>query len=40
MHSRQSDYINITDGKSTGHERVPWYWRFIAMTASWMVLGG
>ncbi|OSS48628.1 hypothetical protein B5807_06957 [Epicoccum nigrum] len=40
MHSSQSDYINITDGKSTGHERVPWYWRFIAMTASWMVLGG
>ncbi|KAF2999465.1 hypothetical protein E8E13_008213 [Curvularia kusanoi] len=40
MHSSQSEYINITDGKSSGHERVPWYWRFIAMTASWMVLGG
>ncbi|KAJ4988546.1 hypothetical protein SVAN01_06001 [Stagonosporopsis vannaccii] len=40
MHSSQGDYINITDGKSGGHERVPWYWRFIAMTASWMVLGG
>lgn len=40
MHSSQGDYINITDGKAGGRERVPWYWRFIAMVASWMILGG
>ncbi|KAH6644661.1 hypothetical protein C7974DRAFT_440205 [Boeremia exigua] len=40
MPSGQGDYINIPDGKAGDHERVPWYWRFIAMTASWMVLGG
>ncbi|KAF2622532.1 hypothetical protein BU25DRAFT_425697 [Macroventuria anomochaeta] len=40
MPSSQGDYINITDGKSRGLERTPWYWRFIAIAAFWMVLGG
>ncbi|KAF3043530.1 hypothetical protein E8E11_000731 [Didymella keratinophila] len=41
MPSSQGDYIHILDnGKPEGRERVPWYWRFIAMTASWMILGG
>ncbi|KAJ8116350.1 hypothetical protein OPT61_g2203 [Boeremia exigua] len=39
MPSSHGDYIHI-EGKPVDHERVPWYWRFIAMTASWMILGG
>ncbi|KAJ4320976.1 hypothetical protein N0V94_003153 [Neodidymelliopsis sp. IMI 364377] len=40
MPSISGDYINIGDGKSGGRERTPWYWRFIALAASWMILGG
>lgn len=40
MPSGQGDYVNITEGKSETHERTPWYWRSIALVASWMILGG
>ncbi|KZM20329.1 uncharacterized protein EKO05_0007037 [Ascochyta rabiei] len=40
MPSGQGDYVNIAEGKSETHERTPWYWRSIALAASWMILGG
>jgi hypothetical protein len=40
MRSESKRYINLS---SRDHERdspAPWYWRLIALAASWMILGG
>ncbi|OCL13650.1 hypothetical protein AOQ84DRAFT_371977 [Glonium stellatum] len=39
MHSQKHNYRNLDD-RNTERELVPWYWRFIALAASWMILGG
>jgi hypothetical protein len=33
-------YIHIGDERHDGTGRTPWYWRLIALAASWMILGG
>ena len=37
MRSPSKRYINL---HPDGRENTPWYWRFIALAASWMILGG
>ncbi|KAF1998426.1 hypothetical protein P154DRAFT_252294 [Amniculicola lignicola CBS 123094] len=39
MRSGSRSYINI-DALQHEREHTPWYWRLIALAASWMVLGG
>ncbi|KAF2277224.1 uncharacterized protein EI97DRAFT_313936 [Westerdykella ornata] len=42
--SSNKSYINLhgpqQDDRSSSSSWTPWYWRFIALAASWMVLGG
>jgi hypothetical protein len=42
--SRRSDsksYINVEAQNNDGERPpTPWYWRLIALVASWMILGG
>jgi hypothetical protein len=37
MRSPSKRYINL---HPDGRENIPWYWRSIALAASWMILGG
>lgn len=37
MRSTSKSYINL---QPDDRENTPWYWRFIALAASWMILGG
>ncbi|KAF2194893.1 hypothetical protein K469DRAFT_547967 [Zopfia rhizophila CBS 207.26] len=39
MRSKSKSYINL-HGLQNDREHTPWYWRFIALAASWMILGG
>ncbi|PSN75435.1 hypothetical protein BS50DRAFT_40122 [Corynespora cassiicola Philippines] len=39
MRSNSKRYINLS-GLQNDRENTPWYWRFIALAASWMILGG
>ncbi|KAF2259345.1 hypothetical protein CC78DRAFT_548426 [Lojkania enalia] len=39
LRSSSKSYINL-HGLQHDREYTPWYWRFIALTASWMILGG
>lgn len=39
MRSGSKRYINL-HGHHHNHEVTPWYWRLIALLASWMILGG
>jgi hypothetical protein len=38
--NNSKSYINIADERHDRRERTPWYWRLIALIASWMILGG
>ncbi|KAF2010931.1 hypothetical protein BU24DRAFT_466686 [Aaosphaeria arxii CBS 175.79] len=38
--SASKRYINLQDGSYNDREHTPWYWRLIALIASWMILGG
>jgi hypothetical protein len=40
MRSSNTSYINIGDEHHETTERAPWYWRAIALSASWMILAG
>lgn len=40
MRSSNKSYVNINDAGSERREGTPWYWRLIALAASWMILGG
>ncbi|KAF2657595.1 hypothetical protein K491DRAFT_594706 [Lophiostoma macrostomum CBS 122681] len=39
MRSNSKQYINL-DGEHDANNTTPWYWRAIALAASWMILGG
>ncbi|KAF2120247.1 hypothetical protein BDV96DRAFT_642092 [Lophiotrema nucula] len=39
MRSKDKSYINL-HGLQRDRESTPWYWRLIALAASWMILGG
>ncbi|OCK85045.1 hypothetical protein K432DRAFT_287631 [Lepidopterella palustris CBS 459.81] len=39
MRSKNDAYRNL-DSLNTERESVPWYWKLIAIAASWMILGG
>ncbi|ORY16462.1 hypothetical protein BCR34DRAFT_476264 [Clohesyomyces aquaticus] len=39
MRSGSKRYINL-QGMHQDRDYTPWYWRFIALAASWMILGG
>ncbi|KAI8932698.1 hypothetical protein NX059_010190 [Plenodomus lindquistii] len=43
MPSGNQSYMNISDNRQQSHghhEETPWYWRTVALTASWMILAG
>lgn len=40
MRSANDAYVSIHDHGRKEKERPPWYWRLIAIAASWMILGG
>lgn len=40
MRSSNKTYVNINDASSRWSEHTPWYWRLVALMASWMVLAG
>lgn len=40
MRSSNTSYINIGENGQEQREGTPWYWRLIALAASWMILGG
>jgi len=43
MRSSNKTYTNINETNGRGNEQredVPWYWRLVALAASWMILGG
>ncbi|KAG9191510.1 hypothetical protein G6011_10244 [Alternaria panax] len=40
MRSSNTSYVNINDAAHERREGTPWYWRLIALAASWMILGG
>jgi hypothetical protein len=40
MRSSNKSYVNVNDAGSERREGTPWYWRLIALAASWMILGG
>lgn len=40
MRSSNNNYINISENRHERREGTPWYWRLIALAASWMILGG
>lgn len=40
LRSASKRYINLPSSGNHEHEETPWYWRLIAMIASWMILGG
>jgi hypothetical protein len=39
MRSREKSYQTL-DGLHNDHDSTPWYWKLIALAASWMILGG
>jgi hypothetical protein len=39
LRSSSKRYINL-HGLQNERETTPWYWRLIALAASWMILGG
>lgn len=39
LRSGNKRYINL-HGLQNDRETTPWYWRLIALAASWMILGG
>ena len=39
LRSGDKKYINL-HGLQHDRESTPWYWRLIALAASWMILGG
>ncbi|KAF1830442.1 hypothetical protein BDW02DRAFT_101287 [Decorospora gaudefroyi] len=40
MRSSNKSYVNINETRHERREGTPWYWRLIALAASWMILGG
>jgi hypothetical protein len=40
MRSNNKSYVNINETRQERREGTPWYWRLIALAASWMILGG
>jgi hypothetical protein len=40
MRSSNKNYVNINEPGNERRESTPWYWRLIALAASWMILGG
>jgi len=43
MRSTNKSYTSINESSGRGNEpreAIPWYWRLIALAASWMILGG
>ena len=40
MRSANDSYVSIHGYSHEEDESTPWYWRLIALAASWMVLGG
>ncbi|KAF1947499.1 hypothetical protein EJ02DRAFT_391957 [Clathrospora elynae] len=40
MRSSNESYIHINESSRERQEGTPWYWKLIALTASWMILGG
>ncbi|KAH7066953.1 hypothetical protein BKA63DRAFT_131670 [Paraphoma chrysanthemicola] len=40
MRGGNKSYIHIGDERYEKRESTPWYWRLIALAASWMILGG
>ncbi|KAJ4373238.1 hypothetical protein N0V83_003532 [Neocucurbitaria cava] len=40
MRSSNKNYISINENRHEQREGTPWYWRLIALIASWMILGG
>ncbi|CAO2652469.1 Nn.00g007520.m01.CDS01 [Neocucurbitaria sp. VM-36] len=40
MRSSNNNYIDISENRHERREETPWYWRLIALVASWMILGG
>jgi hypothetical protein len=40
MHNTSKSYTHIGDERYERSEGTPWYWRLIALAASWMILGG
>lgn len=40
MRSNNQSYINISENAGAQSERIPWYWRSLALAASWMIIGG
>ncbi|EMD94573.1 hypothetical protein COCC4DRAFT_152674 [Bipolaris maydis ATCC 48331] len=40
MRATNDAYVSIHDHGREDKERPPWYWRLIAVAASWMILGG
>jgi len=40
MRSSNKSYHNISESGHEKREGTPWYWRLIALAASWMILGG
>ena len=39
IRAKDKSYINL-HGLQRDRESTPWYWRIIALAASWMILGG
>jgi hypothetical protein len=40
MRNTSKSYSHIGDERYERSEGTPWYWRLIALAASWMILGG
>ncbi|KAF2123455.1 hypothetical protein P153DRAFT_380084 [Dothidotthia symphoricarpi CBS 119687] len=40
MRSGSQNYINIDEYRAERRASTPWYWRLVALAASWMILGG
>ncbi|KAF1844165.1 uncharacterized protein K460DRAFT_357788 [Cucurbitaria berberidis CBS 394.84] len=40
MRSSNKNYIDLSENRHERREGTPWYWRLIALVASWMILGG
>ncbi|KAF2749530.1 hypothetical protein M011DRAFT_398559 [Sporormia fimetaria CBS 119925] len=40
LRSDSRRYTNLDGGQQQYNERTPWYWRLIALVASWLILGG
>jgi hypothetical protein len=40
MHNTGKSYSHIGDERRERRAGTPWYWRLVALAASWMILGG